>query len=150
MERIGNILVKMVELQRSGLCSSLDQIRLHAPEVLEELINLVGFDRKDLERQLEELSVDAQDPATVVPSYLEAVIIEYRKIYDNERIKDLVRLYRDSVQVRASVDVMGRYQSTLDNELYKAMRALRDAQNWRLSRIDVVAKHLDEDQGTSA
>jgi hypothetical protein len=33
--------------------------------------------------------------------------------------------------------VESRYQSGLDNELYKAMRALREAQTYRLATTDV-------------
>lgn len=52
----------------------------------------------------------------------------YRQMDDQERIKELVHLYRDSAQIRASVDLIGRYQSALDNELYKAMCALLETQ----------------------
>jgi hypothetical protein len=34
------------------------------------------------------------------------------------------------------LDVFSRYQSTLDNQLYKALRALRDAQEWRLKTLE--------------
>ena len=29
-----------------------------------------------------------------------------------------------------------RYQTTLDNQIYKALRALREAQEWRLKTIE--------------
>jgi hypothetical protein len=35
-----------------------------------------------------------------------------------------------------SLELMSRYQSTLDNQLYKALRALRDAQEWRLRTLE--------------
>ena len=35
-----------------------------------------------------------------------------------------------------ALEVFSRYQSTLDNQLYKALRALREAQEWRLKTID--------------
>jgi hypothetical protein len=35
-----------------------------------------------------------------------------------------------------SLELMARYQSALDNQLYKALRALRDAQEWRLKSLD--------------
>lgn len=35
-----------------------------------------------------------------------------------------------------SLELMARYQSTLDNQLYKALRALRDTQEWRLKTLD--------------
>ena len=66
---------------------------------------------------------------------IQSLIISYRQDYEQERIDEFVNLYRESAQVRTSVDVIGRYQSTLDNELYKAMRALRETQNWRLSQL---------------
>ena len=31
---------------------------------------------------------------------------------------------------------MSRYQTTLDNQLYKALRALREAQEWRLRTLE--------------
>jgi len=33
-----------------------------------------------------------------------------------------------------------RYQTTLDNQLYKALRAFRDAQEWRLKTLDVAGE----------
>jgi len=35
-----------------------------------------------------------------------------------------------------SLELMSRYQTTLDNQLYKALRALRDAQEWRLETLE--------------
>ena len=35
-----------------------------------------------------------------------------------------------------ALEVFSRYQTTLDNQLYKALRALREAQEWRLKTID--------------
>ena len=34
------------------------------------------------------------------------------------------------------LEVLARYQTTLDNQLYKALRALREAQEWRLMTLD--------------
>jgi hypothetical protein len=52
--------------------------------------------------------------------------------------REVVSLFRDSRRLPSEPDVLIRYQSGLDNELYKAMRALREAQTYRLSTIDVV------------
>ena len=35
-----------------------------------------------------------------------------------------------------ALEVLSRYQTTLDNQLYKALRALREAQEWRLKTIE--------------
>ena len=36
-----------------------------------------------------------------------------------------------------TLELLSRYQTTLDNQLYKALRALRDAQDWRLKTIEM-------------
>ena len=38
-----------------------------------------------------------------------------------------------------ALEVFSRYQTTLDNQLYKALRALREAQEWRLKTLDAKA-----------
>lgn len=40
-----------------------------------------------------------------------------------------------------------RYQTTLDNQIYKALRALREAQEWRLKTIEVLTASEDEAVG---
>jgi hypothetical protein len=35
-----------------------------------------------------------------------------------------------------TIEIMSRYQTMLDNQLYKALRALREAQEWRLKTLD--------------
>ncbi len=45
------------------------------------------------------------------------------------------------------LDVIARYQTTLDNQLYKALRAYREAQEWRLKTLEYVD---DEQQIASA
>ena len=43
-----------------------------------------------------------------------------------------------------ALDVFSRYQTTLDNQLYKALRALREAQEWRLKTLDAA---VDQKEG---
>ena len=38
-----------------------------------------------------------------------------------------------------ALEVFSRYQTTLDNQLYKALRALREAQEWRFKTLDEAA-----------
>lgn len=48
----------------------------------------------------------------------------------------------DQVRARATVlpgptlELLSRYQTTMDNQLYKALRALREAQEWRLKSLE--------------
>lgn len=52
--------------------------------------------------------------------------------------QEIVALFRESRRLPNNPDVLIRYQSGLDNEVYKAMRALREAQTYRLATIEVV------------
>ncbi len=47
---------------------------------------------------------------------------------------------RGLVLPAAQLDVMARYQTTLDNQLYKALRAYREAQEWRFKTLE----HVDD------
>ena len=35
-----------------------------------------------------------------------------------------------------TLEILARYQTTLDNQLFKTLRALREAQEWRLKTLD--------------
>jgi hypothetical protein len=44
---------------------------------------------------------------------------------------------RDKLNIPWSrLELLSKYQTTLDNQLYRTMKALRDAQQWRLQSID--------------
>jgi hypothetical protein len=54
-------------------------------------------------------------------------------------VRELIKVYKDSIALPKHPEKMSRYQSALDNDLYKSMRALRDAQNWRSERREAEA-----------
>lgn len=60
------------------------------------------------------------------------------------RLLELVQQLRERGLVLPAVqlDVMARYQTTLDNQLYKALRTYREAQEWRLHTLE----HVDGGQ----
>lgn len=39
-----------------------------------------------------------------------------------------------------TLELLARYQTTLDNQLYKALRALREAQDWRLKTLEAASE----------
>jgi hypothetical protein len=47
-----------------------------------------------------------------------------------------MQLAQLAVTVPVADDPLSRYQTALDNELYKALRALREAQSWRLNHLE--------------
>ena len=48
------------------------------------------------------------------------------------------------------MELLARYQTTLDNQLYKALRAFRQAQDWRLKTLDGVSNEPDAGAGVAA
>lgn len=49
-----------------------------------------------------------------------------------------------------ALQVLARYQTTLDNQLYKGLKALREAQEWRLKTFDVRAEATEDVQADAA
>jgi len=49
---------------------------------------------------------------------------------------------RRMILPRPTLELLTRYQTTLDNQLYKALKALRDAQEWRLKSMDAHASEV--------
>lgn len=60
-------------------------------------------------------------------------------LIEQQRIREVSRLLMQSKALPSKTDLLGRYQTALDNELYKALKALRDAQAWRHARTLVSA-----------
>ncbi len=44
-----------------------------------------------------------------------------------------------------TLELLARYQTTLDNQLFKLLKALREAQEWRLETIEPVAQSVPDD-----
>ena len=66
--------------------------------------------------------------------YLDYCYKHYLTQWQKAAVRDLVQIYKKSVSLPKAPENMARYQSSLDNELYKAMRALKEAQSWRAER----------------
>ena len=77
---------------------------------------------------------------TALGAYMVALIMMFRDEF--ERIKGLVNLYRETAPVCTALGTISRYQSALDYELYEALRALCEAQNWRARRVDTEPKRV--------
>ena len=48
------------------------------------------------------------------------------------------------------LDVLNKYQAALDNQLFKTMKALRDAQAWRLESLETDAVPIASDMNSEA
>lgn len=62
-----------------------------------------------------------------MPEFLKFLYEHYLDLWQSARIRDVVQIFKRTVSLPKVPENMARYQSSLDNELYKAMRALREA-----------------------
>ena len=57
---------------------------------------------------------------------------------------------RGLILSRHDLELLARYQTTLDNQLYKALRAYRQTQEWRLKTLDSLPNEQAMDAGEAA
>ena len=55
-------------------------------------------------------------------------------LFKEQRIREVSRLLMQSQALPSRTDLLARYQTALDNDLYKALKAIREAQAWRHSK----------------
>ncbi len=56
------------------------------------------------------------------------------QLLEQLHIRELSLLVMESQTLPTQTDLLGRYQTALDNDLYKALKALREAQSWRQAK----------------
>ena len=79
----------------------------------------------------------------------ELYVDHYESLIQDQRIREVSRLVMRSQALPSKTDLLARYQTALDNDLYKALKALRDAQAWRQARsvIDLAPVPSDDEAG---
>ncbi len=115
-----------------------------------------------------QLKEDAQEDEKTISQYLvNSSIKEYTEEVvtwcrdELMRLEKRVKQYAVTIAMAArakdmlnipwsKLDTLSKYQSSLDNQLYKAMRALRETQEWRLKSIEVVYRKLNSEIGNGA
>jgi hypothetical protein len=96
----------------------------------------------DLPEGQGEMSID-----TIV-SIANAAKDKYLSAIDRHRSnQSLAALRTEALGVPAATDNLARYQSAIDNELYKALRALREAQAWRRKSMEIGVQGGDDEVG---
>jgi hypothetical protein len=73
----------------------------------------------------------------------EELVAQHLKLFDalieKQRIREVSLLVMESQALPTQTELLTRYQTTLDNDLYKALKALREAQSWREARAALEA-----------
>ena len=81
----------------------------------------------------------------------EELVAQHLKLFDElierQRIREMCLLVVESQTLPTQTDLLTRYQTTLDNDLYKALKALREAQAWRQARAALEASAVPTPAG---
>jgi hypothetical protein len=126
---------------------------------LDEVSDAPTYDLVDLEQRFPrlwsslaaDLEVDTpEQAATVLDEEADDLARRVQSLLLNNRelvkIVTAFRQLRQSALLPQQADVLARYQSSLDNDMYKAMRALREAQRHRLEQAALTAKPVPPSQ----
>jgi len=111
---------------------------------------------KSLQKQLlTDNAVDANQIDSVIKNeygswakMFEDYIESCKNFIDFHNFKVMSRLVLKSHTLPSQTDLLARYQTALDNDLYKALKALREAQQWRESKNIITATPLSQSGDT--
>jgi hypothetical protein len=90
-----------------------------------------------------------------VQAYARDIALECRKLLEGSkarrRLSKLAELARQKGLILDShqLEVIARYQTSLDNQLYKALRSLREAQEARSKNLEVTGEVIDNTEESS-
>jgi hypothetical protein len=83
----------------------------------------------------------------------EELVAQHLKLFDalieKQRIREVSLLVMESQALPTQTELLTRYQTTLDNDLYKVLKALREAQSWREDRAALEASAVPAASGES-
>jgi len=116
-----------------------------------ELLQNLEVSAKNRNRSAEEHlthSFKGDTPEQRLQSYISVLTIDasaMRASLDRRhKLTILAHHDRASRSIPETPELMTRYQTALDNELYKALKALREAQAWRQKTLDAVSAEPQE------
>ena len=105
---------------------------------------------------LKSLAVEASQIDSVVKAkfgswakMFQRYVDHYESLIQQQRIREVSRLVMQSQALPTKTDLLARYQTALDNDFYKALKALREAQAWRQAKaiISLTPEYPDGDGG---
>lgn len=117
---------------------TLDNLSDAAPLIYTQLAQDADTDEETIEEHLTHTCLEEYVRGLIHWCYREAQKLETKKARQ-PAVAALSEQAKDKLAIPwLKLDVLYKYQTTLDNQLYKAMKALRDEQAWRMSLLDVI------------
>ena len=81
----------------------------------------------------------------------EEFVAQHLKLFDQlierQRIWEMSLLLVESQTLPTQTDLLTRYETTLDNDLYKVLKALHEAQSWRQAGAGLEASAVPAPEG---
>ena len=79
------------------------------------------------------------------------LVAQHLRLFDalieKQQIREVSLLVMESQALPTQTELLTRYQTTLDNDLYKALKALREARSWREARAALEASAVPAASG---
>src|SRR5947208_1062215 len=128
-DECSNFLIKM------GSSCELETLREQAPITYEALEIDADAEGETVEKYLQRYAGGLVDWMKEQKELWLDTIVEANA---HTRVLAVVHLVKSKHSTPSDQELISRYQTALDNETYKAIRALREAQEWRLKTIDAI------------
>lgn len=113
----------------------LDNLRRTAPLIYEHMASDAKLEEESIEVYFAETSMQEYLGELMYWCHKELCTLE-KKAEQYPTVLAMTEKANDKLCIPwGKIDLLNKYQTALDNQLYKAMRALRDAQEWRFKFI---------------
>jgi len=130
------VLEEIEALQELDFEIEFNRLAKAAPLLFAQLKSDAEGDREDIAAYLNEYDSGLSGYAMGIGRWCRGELCKAEKRPHVLALADQLRAKR-LVLPPETLELFTRYQTTLDNQLYKALRAFREAQEWRLKTLDV-------------
>jgi|GEM_PF-1000907 len=129
-----------------AIIQEFDAVERVSPDYLKKNAPLI-YSQLETDAESEELSIEDYLKSTTPLGYVNELVswcrqemVKLQKRIDQQpTIAALSQKAKDKLSIPWSkLDILSKYQASLDNQLYKAIKALRETQQWRLDTIDSI------------
>ena len=138
----------------AGFCAA-DELNLNnlstvAPLIFEQLAEDAEAAEESIEEHVAHYGLDKYINDLIIWCHKETTKLD-QKMARQPMVTTLAEMAKDKLTIPwQKLDVLTKYQTTLDNQLYKAMKALRDEQSWRMESLDALEPAGEEDLADAA
>lgn len=125
-------------------------LQKQAPLIYQQLVDEAGEDQETVEEHL--AGIDFQEFLDELIQWCHKEMWKLEKQVERyPAIVAMTETARDKLSIPwGKIDIFNKYQAALDNQLFKTMKALREAQAWRLDSLDSETVPVTPDMESAA